>query len=381
MLRYLKFIHLYFTIIPSFLLAQDAKPYFELYGNINADTGKIYILYSKAYSNNGIKEPFTLIKRGKFYLKGRLSNPMGMRLGCEIDSNISFVTPMFFIQKGKQTVYINIDSAGKMPVIKNSLIQDEYENSLLNMMSIVAIEEDQWFKNMMGFYKDYNGRLPDTLDVKMKKERDRIFSKKDTVLLEYVKENRESYIGLWKLIEHFTIFGYKSIYLEVFRHLSPKIKSTLPGKLIIKNLDITKVTAVGQVFPSMKITRNNITSRIDFNALKNRYTFVDFWFSYCRACIEQFEGLKSIYSDYREKGFEIISISTDKKENKLDWLNAIEKYQLPWIQYWDIDQIEAAKLSINAFPTNFLLDNKGKIIAKNIEPTELKEFLQKNLEE
>jgi hypothetical protein len=37
------------------------------------------------------------------------------------------------------------------------------------------------------------------------------------------------------------------------------------------------------------------------------------------------------------------------------------------------------KLRINTFPSNFLLDSEGTIIAKNLEPQQLADFLQKKL--
>ncbi len=94
-----------------------------------------------------------------------------------------------------------------------------------------------------------------------------------------------------------------------------------------------------------------------------------------------FEKLKTIYQKYRFKGFEIIGISTDEKKNKADWKKAIIRYNLSWKHFWDVNGFWAQKLSINSFPTNFLLDNTGKIIAKNIEPTELEKLLEKNLKE
>ena len=58
---------------------------------------------------------------------------------------------------------------------------------------------------------------------------------------------------------------------------------------------------------------------------------------------------------------EIIGISTDKKKYELNWKEAIAKYNLSWLQYWDIDGKNASNYSINAFPANFLLNTQGEI--------------------
>jgi len=63
----------------------------------------------------------------------------------------------------------------------------------------------------------------------------------------------------------------------------------------------------------------------------------------------------------------------------MNWENVLNKYQLEWPQYWDQDQKQSSKLAINIFPTNFLLDKNGKIIAKNLMPNQLSYFLSKHL--
>ena len=45
----------------------------------------------------------------------------------------------------------------------------------------------------------------------------------------------------------------------------------------------------------------------------------------------------------------------------------------------DIDGKKAAELNIIAYPTNFLLDENGIIIAKNIDPITLEKLLEKIL--
>lgn len=65
--------------------------------------------------------------------------------------------------------------------------------------------------------------------------------------------------------------------------------------------------------------------------------------------------------------------------HKAGWQNAIVKDQITWPQFWDINGRESAKLSIVAFPTNFLLNSEGKIIKKNIRPAELDKFLSEHI--
>jgi alkyl hydroperoxide reductase subunit AhpC len=89
--------------------------------------------------------------------------------------------------------------------------------------------------------------------------------------------------------------------------------------------------------------------------------------------------LKNLYNQFSNKGFEIVGISVDRGTDKKKWEDIIINDKLIWQQYWDIDGKDSRRLSINAFPTNFLMDNTGKIIAKNISLGELEQLLNKNL--
>ena len=113
--------------------------------------------------------------------------------------------------------------------------------------------------------------------------------------------------------------------------------------------------------------------------LKTKLTLVDFWYSGCGPCRAQFNRLKELYSQFSNKGFEIVGISVDRDTDKKKWEDIIIKDKLIWQQYWDVNGAETKKLSIDAFPTNFLIDSTGKIIAKNIALEALNELLSKSL--
>ena len=53
---------------------------------------------------------------------------------------------------------------------------------------------------------------------------------------------------------------------------------------------------------------------------RGKYVLVDFWASWCGACRATMPSIKKIYTDYHEKGLEVVSISLD--DNEKTWEKA-----------------------------------------------------------
>lgn len=105
----------------------------------------------------------------------------------------------------------------------------------------------------------------------------------------------------------------------------------------------------------------------------HKYTLVDFWASWCGPCRKSIPGLKALYEEMNGKGFQIVSISIDKKES--DWLKAEEEEKLKWPSFLDKGATSAA-WKIRAIPAMFLLDQNGVIVAENLNLEQLKAKLK-----
>jgi thiol-disulfide isomerase/thioredoxin len=141
---------------------------------------------------------------------------------------------------------------------------------------------------------------------------------------------------------------------------------------------------IGQRAPELTFKNPN-DSIISLSSLKGYYVLVDFWASWCGPCRMENPNVVRSFQKYKDakfkfgKGYRIFNVSLDS--NKDAWKKAIEKDQLNWIYHvsdlksWASDA--AAKYMVNSIPTNWLIDPKGIIIAKNLRGPNLDVEIEK----
>ena len=107
-----------------------------------------------------------------------------------------------------------------------------------------------------------------------------------------------------------------------------------------------------------------------------KVVLIDFWASWCGPCRRESPNMVKLYNKFRDKGFEIYSVSLDK--DRQAWLNAIKKDKLRWTHVSDLGfwNAKPAQLyNISSIPSTVLLDRNGKIIAKGLMGGELDQKL------
>ena len=101
-----------------------------------------------------------------------------------------------------------------------------------------------------------------------------------------------------------------------------------------------------------------------------KYILIDFWASWCNPCRKEIPNLKKIYKEYADKGFQIISISIDKK--KADWEKALKEENLEWPNFLDNGDVAIA-YKVKMIPTMYLIDTNGVMVGENLRGEALAE--------
>ena len=141
------------------------------------------------------------------------------------------------------------------------------------------------------------------------------------------------------------------------------LENQYPNNFWVKNIKEQVLsqqnTAVGVNAPDFTI---NDTNGIPFKLSSTRgsYVLIDFWASWCAPCRKENPLVVEMYKKYHPMGLEIIGISLDdttqKKNAKSDWLNAIKQDKIEWKQLSELQGFESKickTYNIESIPSTF----------------------------
>lgn len=121
---------------------------------------------------------------------------------------------------------------------------------------------------------------------------------------------------------------------------------------------------------------------VSLASLKGKVVLLDFWASWCMPCRAANKKLVKIYDKYKTQGFEIYSVSVD--DEKRDWVKAIEKDKISWLQVNDPKSWgaqSAVNWDISVLPSTFLINKNGDVVAIDPEEKKLESAIRNLLQE
>jgi len=183
-----------------------------------------------------------------------------------------------------------------------------------------------------------------------------------------------AYGGVINVLEqrqHPNLVHFVESFLREFPDIDPAVARRLDDLL-----DRARAFSIGGVAPDFSQQTPDGES-LRLSELRGKVVLVDFWASWCGPCRRENPNVVRMYNDYKDKGFEILGVSLDRDRER--WLQAIEKDGLTWPHVSDLKgwQNSVAKAyGVHSIPHTVLLDEEGRIIARNLRGAALEKKLK-----
>lgn len=350
------------------------RTFFVINGEIENFTGTLYIsnILDSKYYNNCIIKDSVFVKDGRFEFKISNKNQIAIPYRFYIGDN--YRTKSFILEPIDQFVKIN-ENEIEFHFPNNNIPKSQKEFKFLD--SINSKYMNEFRKKSDSIFK----LNPDENDIQglMDEERSKLVLHLDSILLNFTKSNQNSVFAFWEISSRLTGGGYSTLLENSFYNLSDSLKNCNSAKLLKIDFENAKHFAVGTKFPELilqDINLNTFDFKIsDFN--NTAFILIDFWNSNCAPCVKEFPKINNLYENYNEEKLNIITISVDQSKEINKWKDNLKKHNIKGIYLLDENGQETSKRGINKFPTNFLINNQGVIIAKDISIDEIKKFLNK----
>jgi thiol-disulfide isomerase/thioredoxin len=189
--------------------------------------------------------------------------------------------------------------------------------------------------------------------------------------------------GILQFKFHDAYYSNNAEELEKLRDLiSSDYKDVKELQDLLKKYPVESKLKAGSDIPDYEVTSfENPKEKYSKRSMLGKVYLIDFWFTTCGPCIGEMPYLHKAYEKYKNKGFDILSLSVDSEE----LVKIFRKYK--WKMPWKNSVINRNEkiledFEVKGFPTTILVGVDGKVLvkeAKDLRGEKLDETLTKFL--
>ena len=340
------------------------EPHYVINGKI-AGADSVTFLLQKRAEGKYVKLDSAVVKNGEFTLTGGKVDypelvylmPKGLRGGMT-----------FYLENAEITITGHLDSLYKA-VVTGSRTQDEVV-ALDGMIQPIS-------EKYSALSKEYRSadQAGDAAKVaELEKQLDATYDEIEKVRKDFVRNNPGSFYAA-SLLSSLSYSMEADEMESIINAMDTTVSKTRGVQDLKARVAVMKTVAVGQKAPDFTMNDvNDLPVALSSKVGKSKLLLIDFWAAWCGPCRQENPNVVKVWKEYNKKGFDVYGVSLDRPGEKDKWLQAIKDDNLTWthvsdLQYW---QCAAAKLyAVNAIPANFLLDETGTIIARNLRGEDL----------
>jgi peroxiredoxin len=371
-MKFLKFCLFCFLAL-NFVKASAQQRTYHISGIIEPtlNISKLFFTPGSFYGKSNAKASEIDVVNGKFTITGSLADPSPAFLSLTKDYKAdSLQVKEFILDEG--TITISIKEKLSDAIIKGSKAYDDMmryttEQSPYNA-ELNEINEKAQQQVMAGI-------SPDSINALYRIP----FKDATRSLLRFQKRfiisHPDAFVSLL-LIPDIANASYNFFEADsLFKLLSAKNKSYPTAKMVKEFIDAQIKVSVGASAPLFSMADTS-GKTISLSSIKGKYVLLDFWAAWCAPCREENPNVVQAYKTFKNKGFTVLGVSLDRSRE--DWMKAIHKDNLTWQHVSDLRQWEnsaAVLYGVTGIPHNFLIDPRGKIIARDLRGPELTDKL------
>ncbi len=108
---------------------------------------------------------------------------------------------------------------------------------------------------------------------------------------------------------------------------------------------------------------NALAADVDFDQLKGKVVYLDFWASWCGPCRNSFPWMEAMQQQYADQGLEIIAVNLDQEPELAQ--KFLSEYQPTFRIEYDASGSMAEQFAVDTMPTSFLIGRDGKARKKH----------------
>lgn len=356
----------FLLILPLIAYACGGPEKYEISGNIK-NMNKVPVALQQTQNGEWTTLDSAQVEFGEFSFTGKLEHPRMMRLSFGNQHG----DVKFFAENADIQVKSQKDS---LPDVKitGSETHDQYEK--------FQKELNSYNKKMQKAADDYRKARQSNDSVAMEKAGSRyqsVSGNRRDYIRKYAENHPQSVLAPYLTRKHLLPYMEYPELDSIYKTFAKKVKQTSYGKALNERRNTLQRTQVGKKFIDFTLPDTSGTPVSFSDHVGDGYVLLDFWAAWCGPCRRENPNLVDAYQKYHDQGFEIFGVSFDK--SKKAWIKAIHKDNITWpqvsdLEYWDNKAGE--KYGIRSIPSNFLIDEEGKIVEKNLRGEELDKKLQ-----
>lgn len=367
-------------------------PRYVVDGNISGNAEGMKVMLNKMGDRGEELVDSTFIKNGKFVFEGVLDEPAYYAIQIdrtpkgEVSSVKYFTNSRFYLENSPISFSGNIDSLTpyfwnkkptKKAVITGSAMEDLYQKywalgekqaAELRKLNDEYMEEYH-LPSMNGVFNTERG-------IEIARKMEKLEKQLADIKWDFVKENIQTVVG-YDLAKQYFQDMYVRITPEQIDELEVLVDNTYPNTEKATKFKALaekgKRVAVGTKYSDIELVNpEGKKVKLSEYVPEGKYVMLEFWASWCGPCRGEIPHLREVYKKYKDKGFEIVSISIDRKDQ--DWKKAMKEENMVWTQLNDPGEFDgpvAQVYNIQGVPTCIILDKEGHIFKTDMRGAQL----------